>query len=150
MEFKIEKMESCRIAYMRTVGPYGIHNIQLMEKLKKWAKDHQLLNKSAVILGIAHDNPEVILPEICRYDVCLIISDDYKLDESINETTLIGGSYAVYQIKHTTEEIQKAWGYIFSDLEKHGYQIVNKPIIERYAQQMIENHYCEICIPIHY
>ena len=148
MNFKIENIEKCRVAYMQQVGPYGVHNIQLMEKVKTWAKDHQLLDESTVILGIARDNPATTLPQNCRYDVCIIISDDYQLDGSIDETELMSGEYAVYKVKHTVEDIQKAWEYIFSNLQSRGYQLANQPIIERYTHQMITNHYCEICVPI--
>ena len=148
VNFKVEKIEKCRVAYMRQVGPYGVNNIQLMENIKTWAKEHQLLDESAVILGITQDNPTATLPQKCRYDVCIIIQDDYQLDGSIDETELMSGDYAVYKVKHTAEDIQKAWEYIFSDLHYSGYQVANQPIIERYTQQMIANHYCEICVPI--
>ena len=111
-------------------------------------KDHQLLDESTVILGIARDNPATTLPQNCRYDVCIIISDDYQLDGSIHETKLMSGEYAVYKVKHTEEDIQKAWKYIFSDLRYLGYQLANQPIIARYTQKMIINHCCEICVPI--
>ena len=111
-------------------------------------KDHQLLDESTVILGIARDNPVTTLPQNCLYDVCIIISDDYQLDGSIHETKLMIGEYAVYKVKHTADDIKKVWEYIFSDFQYRGYQLANQPIIERYTQQMITNHYCEICVPI--
>jgi DNA gyrase inhibitor len=118
-----------------------------MEKLKKWAEEKNLV-ESAIILGIPQDNPETTLPENCRYDACIVISKDYQIDDSICESELSGGNYVICKVKHTAEDIQKAWAEIFPALHNSGYQIDNKPIIERYTSDMIKNHYCEICVPV--
>ncbi|PDY44424.1 DNA gyrase inhibitor [Bacillus pseudomycoides] len=147
MKFKVETLPNYRIAYVRRVGPYGSANIEVMEKLKKWANEKDLL-KSATLLAIPQDNPETTLPENCRFDACIVISKDYQLDDSICESELSGGKYLIYEIKHTAEDIQKAYADIFPSLQSNGYQIDNKPILERYAGDMINNPYCEICVPI--
>ncbi|WP_410511889.1 GyrI-like domain-containing protein [Paenibacillus sp. BR2-3] len=148
MNIKVEALPKYRIAYVRQVGPYGPGNVQTMEKLKKWAKEKNLLAESAIILGIPQDNPETTLPENCRYDACIIISNDYQMDSSISESELSGGEYVICKVKHTAEEIQKAWAEIYPALQKRGYQIDNKPIFERYTGDMIYNDYCEICVPV--
>lgn len=148
MNMKVETLPKYRLAYVRQVGPYGPGNIQAMEKLKKWAKEKNLLTKSVTILGIPQDNPEITLPENCRYDACIVISDDYKIDHSVCEGELSGGKYAIYKVKHTEEDIQKAWVEIFPYLQKSGYKIDNRPIFERYTGDMIDIDYCEICIPV--
>lgn len=150
MTCKIEEIPRCRIAYMRQIGPYGANNYGLMEKLKEWAKSNGLFTKSAVILGISHDSPETTLPENCRYDVCIVVSDEFEItDSSVKETELPGGRYVVFTIPHTAEAIQKAWSEVFSQLVGQGYQLdVSRPILERYIPAMVENHLCEICLPI--
>ncbi|PGZ99820.1 DNA gyrase inhibitor [Bacillus pseudomycoides] len=147
MNIKVETLPKYRIAFVRQVGPYGPANIQAMEKLKKWAEEKNLV-KSAIILGIPQDNPETTLPENCRYDACIVISKDYQIDDLICESELSGGKYVICKVKHTAEDIQKAWAEIFPALRNSGYQIDNKPIIERYTSDMIKNHYCEICVPV--
>ncbi|MGF9966077.1 AraC family transcriptional regulator [Bacillus rhizoplanae] len=147
MNIKVETLPKYRIAYVRQVGPYGPSNIQAMEKLKKWAKEKNLI-KSAIILGIPQDNPETTSPENCRYDACIVISKDYQIDNSICESELTGGKYVICKVKHTAEDIQKAWTEIFPTLQNSGYQIDNKPILERYTVDMINNDYCEICVPV--
>lgn len=148
MNITIDTLPKYRIAYVRHVGPYGPANIQAMEKLKKWANEKNLLTESAILLGIPQDNPETTLPENCRYDACIVISNDYHIDDSICESELSGGKYVICELKHTAEEIQKAWTEIFPYLQNSGYQIDNKAIFERYIGDMIFNDYCEICIPI--
>jgi DNA gyrase inhibitor GyrI len=151
MSFKIEKMPSYRIAYIRQVGPYGTGNVQAMERLKNWAKSNNLFDDKSIILGIAHDNPKTTKPENCRYDTCIVVSNDYYVSEGyVNQGNIIGGNYAVFIISHTAEAVQKAWIEIFQELSKQSYQFdETRPILERYIVEMVNNHYCEICVPIH-
>ncbi|SFF47404.1 DNA gyrase inhibitor GyrI [Paenibacillus algorifonticola] len=148
MDIKIETLPKYRIAYVRQVGSYGPANSQAMEKLKQWAKRKNLLTESTILLGVPQDNPETTLPENCRYDACIVISKDYLDDELISESELDGGTYVICTIKHTAEAIQRAWNEIFPYLQKTGYQMDNKPILERYIGEMLNNDFCEICVPI--
>ena len=150
MTYQIEQMSKSRIAYMRRVGPYGEGNYALMKKFKEWAKANGLFTASAVILGISQDNPAVTPLENCRYDVGIIVSKSFKTtDTDVNVAELPGGKYAVFTIDHTAEAIQKAWGEIFVRLSAQGRQPdVSRPILERYIPAMIDNHLCEICVPL--
>ena len=151
MNITIEKIPSYRIAYIRQTGQYGINNVQTMEKLKKWAKFNHLFNDESIILGIAQDNPETTKPEKCRYDTCIVVSTAYSAtDGYVREGNIDGGKYAVFIINHTADAVQKAWIDIFPELLRQGYQFDEaRPIIERYIVQMINNHYCEICVPVY-
>lgn len=150
MDINIEVISSYKIAYIRKTGPYGSENVKIMEKLKSWAREKDLFNESSIILGIAQDNPQFTEPEDCRYDACLVVSDEFKVDNKyINFGKTIGGKYCVFKIIHTVDAMQKAWMEIFSELSKRIYEFDNsRPIIERYTMQMVNKHYCEICVPI--
>lgn len=52
MKFKVETLPNYRIAYIRRVGPYGPDNIEVMEGLKQWARNRNLL-ESAILFAIA-------------------------------------------------------------------------------------------------
>lgn len=147
MKCKVETIPNDRIAYVRGVGPYGPANIEVMEKLKNWAKEKNLY-KSSTIFAIPQDNPETTLSENCRFDACIVISKDYQIDDSVCEDELSGGKYLIFEVKHTAEAIQKAYADIFPALQSNGYQMDNKPILERYTDDMLNNHYCEICVPV--
>lgn len=150
MNIEIENIPYCSIVYIRQVGPYGQNNVQIMEKLKKWAQSNNLLNEQSIILGIAYDNPKLVEPEKCRYDTCLVLSNDYCInDDYISKGSIPGGMYAVFKIVHTAEAVQKAWNEIFTELFKHNYQLdETRPILERYRAKLLKEHYCEICVPI--
>ena len=150
MDINIEMISSYKIAYIRKTGPYGSENVQIMEQLKSWAREKDLFNESSIILGIAQDNPKFTEPKDCRYDTCLVVSDEFKVDNKyINLGKTIGGKYCIFKINHTVDAVQKAWMEIFSELSKGNYEFDDRrPILERYAMQMINKHYCEICVPI--
>lgn len=150
MEINIEIIPSYKIAYIRRTGFYGSENVKVMESLKSWANEKHLFNESSIILGIAQDNPRFTEPKECRYDACIVVSDEFEPENSlINFGEIIGGKYCVFKISHTVDAMQKAWGEIFSELSKRNYALdEERPILERYAVQMINNHYCEICVPI--
>lgn len=150
MEASVESVPAYKIAFMRQVGPYGAGNIQLMEKLKEWAKRNSLLDGKAIILGISLDNPETTNPWDCRYDTGLVIPKDLCLAEGeIQVGYTLGGQYLVFTITHTAEALQKAWGSIFVALSQQNFQLdEGRPIFERYRSEMIHKHCCEICVPI--
>jgi len=150
MDINIEMISSYKIAYIRRTGTYGSDNVQIMEQLKSWARENDLLNETSIILGIAQDNPQLIEPKNCRYDTCLVVSDEFKANNKyINFGKTMGGKYCVFKISHTADAMQKAWMKIFSELSKRGYEFDDRrPSLERYKMEMVSEHYCEICVPI--
>ncbi|WP_160687663.1 GyrI-like domain-containing protein [Clostridium sp. C2-6-12] len=150
MNIDIEMIPAYKIAYIRKIGPYGPQNVEVMEQLKSWAKEKDLIDEDSIILGIAQDNPEFTEPKACRYDTCLVVSEEFKADDNnINLGKIIGGRYCVFTINHTADAMEKAWREIFSELAKANYEYdAGRPILERYALKMINKHLCEICIPI--
>ncbi|WP_342666558.1 AraC family transcriptional regulator [Paenibacillus stellifer] len=153
MNLKVEPLPPCRIAYVRRTGPYGSANAVAMEKVKEWARGQGLLDSSAVLFGIPQDNPQTTPPEQCRYDACIVIPEDYAIGDSaseayIHEDYFAGGKYAVSIVRHTAEDIRQAWAEIFISLHNSGLQLDNKPIIERYKGELLEDDWCEICVPV--
>ncbi|WP_145330359.1 GyrI-like domain-containing protein [Paenibacillus xylanexedens] len=149
----LEQLRPFRMAFVRHTGPYGPSNMQTMEKLKQWAKQKELLKEDAILYGIPQDDPRVTMPEHCRYDACIVISDDFHfeqepgLDISLGKSP--GGNYLTITIPHTTEGIQRAWNEMISQLHLYGYSMNNtKPVIERYRLSLLNQHLCEFCIPV--
>jgi len=70
-------------------------------------------------------------------------------NEDVGWGHIAGGRYAIFKIRHTAEAVQQAWLDIFPELEKQGYTFDDtRTVLERYAADMINSHYCEICVPI--
>ncbi|WP_045513343.1 AraC family transcriptional regulator [Bacillus amyloliquefaciens] len=148
MKITIEELSESRIAYFRNVGEYGEkQNKEVMETFKKWAKLNDVFDNST-ILGIPQDNPEITPKEECRYDVCVVINKDFNVKKPAHVGEFSGGKYAVFLLDYTKEAIRDFWGNISSEIERNNLSIIEQPIIERYTPQMIDNHLCEILIPI--
>ncbi|MEC0370570.1 AraC family transcriptional regulator [Paenibacillus chibensis] len=155
MEMRVEGIPNYRLAYVRQTGPYCPGNVQAMEHLKRWAKAKGLLTESAILFGIPQDHPQTTLPEHCRYDACIVISEDTIITEDdlmndgVCESEFIGGDYVVFKIRHTAEAMQRAWADIFPAVHSLGYQVDNKPIVEKYTgYDLLHRNLCEICVPI--
>lgn len=148
MDIRVETFPNYRLAYVRQIGPYGPANVQAMEELKSWAREKKLLTEPAVLFGIPQDNPQITPPEKCRYDACITITAEDQIDDFVSESKLDGGDYAIFRINHTAEDIQRAWVEIFPALHRMGLQTANKPILEKYTDDLVNNHLCELCVPI--
>lgn len=149
MQMKIEQLPESRIAYFRNIGEYGTKsNKQMMESFKKWAIASGVLDDQSTIYGIPQDNPEITAKEECRYDICVVISEDFKVERPAYAGLLSGGKYAVFLLDHTKEAVSEFWGNIYAEIAKNHLSIRQEPIIERYTLQMIDNHLCEILVPI--
>jgi len=150
ISFAEEKIPPSMVIYMRRVGAYGVENHALMDKFKKWLHDNNLYDEDSVIYAIPMDNPEKVESCMCRYDVCIKKPQNKEFSsEKVNFRELESGRYLVFLIPHTTEAVQTAWARCFSELEKLRYLLdESRPIMERYSKKLVDEHYCELCMPI--
>ena len=138
---KIETFQGTTIAYMRRIGAYGPENRQLMEKLKAFLAQHDLLKST--ILGIPLDDPTITPAEQLRYDVGLIVPARAAIP--LPTRSIDDGTYAVFEVQHTQQGVSSFWqniGQLTLSIDN------TKPIIERYSSQKIAEHLCEFCVPI--
>ena len=138
---KIETFQGITIAYMRRIGAYGPENRQLMEKLKAFLAQHDLLKST--ILGIPLDDPTITPAEQLRYDVGLIVPVHAAIP--LPTRSIDDGTYAVFEVQHTQQGVSSFWqniGLLTLSIDN------TKPIIERYSSQKIAEHLCEFCVPI--
>ncbi len=150
MKMTIETIPTCPIAYIRQIGAYGEENTRTMEQLKQWAKANNILSSKAVIFGIAQDNPQTTPPEECRYDACIALEEEPVVkDDTMRYGEIAGGRYAVFTLQHTAEAVRNAWAAIFPAVAESGcIPDEARPVIERYALELVEQNLCEICVPI--
>lgn len=150
IEMKEEILNASTIIYMRRTGAYGKDNYALMETFKDWLKTHNLYGGHTVILAIPLDNPNITEASKCRYDVCTTaVADKEIVSDKVKTRQLDGGKYIIFRIEHTAKAIQIAWESYLAELEKYNYsQDTSRPIIERYAKEMVNHHYCELCVPV--
>lgn len=148
MKIHIENIPAHPVVYMRRVGVYGQANFKLMQTMKDWVHNQNLWNNSGTIYAIAQDNPVLVPPEKCRYDVCYVTEQVFE-DDAIHNSVLPEGAYLICQIPHTTKDVQLFWesfGDILADEKKQLDE--SRPILERYQFYMVEDGDCEFCLPI--
>lgn len=142
---KTEKFENIKISYMRNVGEYGTKNFELIEKFKQRLKAEKLYNDEMILLGIPLDDPALIPADKLRYDVGLI-TNGFEV-EGLDNRKIDDGTYAIFEVEHSLRGVQNFWDNLGS-LTKELPIDFQKPIIERYTLEKIDNHLCEFCVPI--
>ncbi len=79
----------------------------------------------------------------------LMTINKINYDDNVKEGSIVSGKYAIFQIEHTAKGLHQAWVEIFPELQSQNFGLdTSKPIIERYQVAMVNNHVCEICVPI--
>lgn len=147
---KIEYFKKTDIIYFRRIGKYGSGNLVVMEQIKNYAKNQGLFENST-ILAIAQDNPQFVNPEECRFDACLCVSSNYHPNDiqgNLYSSSISAGKYVVFLIEHTSKAIEEFYANILKNVNKYDLKLDNKPIIERYRQQLVDRGKCEIMLPI--
>ncbi|HCD08998.1 MAG TPA: DNA gyrase inhibitor [Thermoanaerobacter sp.] len=148
MKTHVENIPAYPIAYMRRVGAYGQQNFILMQAMKEWVQNQNFGNSSTTIYAIAQDNPAIVPQKKCRYDVCYVTEQVFD-DDAIHQGSLPSGTYLVCQIPHTTHDVQCFWESLEDILVSEEKQFdESRPILERYQFSLVENGYCEFCLPI--
>lgn len=149
MNFEIKDLPEYHIAYMRRVGKYGVENYDIMDKLKKWAKNKGLFTYDNIIFGIAQDNPQFISDDCCRYDVGITLQKRELLDDAVEFTILPKGQYLVFTIRHIASEIEYFWCQLDNIIKDLQVTIdENRVIIEQFPIALVENGYCLMCVPL--
>mgnify|MGYP006070659735 FL=1 len=145
-----EKIPPDAVIYMRRTGAYGAENYALMDTFKKWIKANNLYDEDTVIYAMALDNPETEEPCRCRYDVCINRPQNQNdASDQVECRELEGGKYLVFLIPHTIDAVRTAWQMCFSELELLGYlPDESRPIMERYKKRLVDQQYCELCMPV--
>lgn len=138
------------VIYMRRTDKYGAENYTLMDTFKKWLKENNLYNEDTIIYAIPMDNPEKVEACHCRYDVCINQpSNSHFISNQVRYRELESGRYLIFLIPHTADAVQTAWKMCFGELNKLGYLLdTDRHIMERYKKKLVNEHLCELCIPI--
>ncbi|MDT2735789.1 GyrI-like domain-containing protein [Enterococcus pseudoavium] len=146
MNYLIESLPSKTVFYKRRVGAYSPENHLLMESVKAYLNEEQLLSESTVIYGIALDDPNKTSAEHCRYDVAV---ESNTVLTAMSSRELDSGVYAVFQIDHTSDAISTFWNSFPSVLSQNSHKIdSSRPILERYKGTLINEKRCEMLVPI--
>ncbi|MBP7479722.1 MAG: AraC family transcriptional regulator [Spirochaetaceae bacterium] len=151
----VEKLNNKRILYTRIHNGYKADIIrETFASLCAWAMDYFKSRIGEQLIGIGYDDPDFTPLHKCRYDACIVISNDLEIGiiEPYNVKNIKGGTYAVFLFEGRGEDIYKAWEVIFKEWVIHSdYFPDNRPHLEMYlpSPQWKENIYrVELCLPV--
>lgn len=148
MNSKLEYLPKQYFAYMRRIGAYGEENYTLMDKFKSLTESNNQFNHQTIVYGIARDNPENTLPNHCRYDVGMVVDEDYK-NVDLQVDILDGGKYLSFEVEHTANAVQFFWNNVFDILLKEKYKFDNsRCILEKYTLDLVNNGLCGFHVPV--
>lgn len=129
---RIEKLPQMRVAFVRHTGPYE-ETDEAFERLMIWARRLGLLNSSAVVFGIAYDDPNVTAPAKLRYDAALVIPNDLEVGGDVGSQTTKSGSYAVTTHHGPYETLADTYARLCGEwLPSSGRELLAAPALEFY------------------
>lgn len=114
---EIKKLPQRRIAYIRVMDAFreGVV-IKAFEQMVQWAKKMGLFD-SEDIFGMSIDDPEVTPKEKYRYEVCITIPRELKIDPDglIKEATIPECRYAATVVSGDLHSVGAAFNYLFDN-----------------------------------
>lgn len=144
-----------RVAYIRVLDSYreGVV-IKAFEDLVGWAKRADLFD-SETIFGMSVDDPMVTPKEIYRYEVCITIPEDFKVEKNdvVETMTLSKCKYAVASVSGTFNEVATVTNYMFNDwIINSDFEPEHQPGMEvfRDKENVCNWEYFELdlCVPV--
>jgi AraC family transcriptional regulator len=157
MNVEIKTLPPARVAYLRYVGPYGTAGLtRTWQRFADWCGAHGLPENGRTRYGVARDMPEVTAPNRCRYDACVEVGEDWKLDptEQIGVQRIEGGLHACTSFFGTGIDIHQRWMHLFSVwLPSSAYEVDDRPALEMYGRESVLDpatgqFSCQLCLPV--
>ena len=152
---EVKKLPERRIAYIRVLDSYreGVV-IKAFERLIRWAK-HKKLYDQAQFFGMSLDDPMVTPQEKYRYEVCMTLPKELKIDAAgeIKIMTLPECNYATTVVSGTLNKVATAISYMFNDwLINSDYEPEHQYGLELFLDKANvcnwEYFDLELCIPV--
>jgi AraC family transcriptional regulator len=115
---EIITIEPIRVIAVRHTGAYTECGTA-WERLMKFAYAQKFKNKKNIMgkntraFGVGYDDPNTVEATKLRYDACLTMDDDAKLEDGIREMTIEGGKYARFLHKGSYDGLAEKYNQIF-------------------------------------
>lgn len=150
-EVTIETLPSRQVTYCRRVSPYAVSSGEQWQYIAQWMEQNQIHN--ATRFGMGLDNPAIIMPSKCRYDVCVELPPDFPIPPRLPIKTIVGGRYAILKYRGPPTESGSAWRWLYQVwLPQSGYHADARPSFERYLPDIpnpsVPAQDCDLCMGI--
>lgn len=134
----VEVMPELPLAYIRVANSYQPNGVTAAyDRLLAWAWGEQMDPLIYSLWGMSQDDPDVTPLELCRYDICLVLSQtDYSRLAPTTEVQLRcfpACTMATLRVQGDIWEVDRAWQYLYRYwLPRSRTEPANLPAIERY------------------
>lgn len=150
---EVRSVPAYRVVYRRHFGAYNDPGVQAaFDDLVRWAKPRgfDLLER---YLGIPWDDADVTTENKCRFDACVMIPGDVRLERSLNTQTIPKGRYAVFCCEVVANDFDLPWTTLMRDwLPGSGFQPADGPRFEKYLTDGGHDPegcwQMEVCLPV--
>jgi len=139
-----ETMPEKRLAAVLHKGAYtGIG--KCFERLAETAASENLWPRSAGMIGVYYDDPNVVSEDDLRAHAGLVITDSQPIPHTMEEVLLPAGPCAVLKYKGPYTSIKVAYNYLYGDwLPKSGKEPADLPPYEIYLNDPAETEESEL------
>lgn len=136
-EVRIQSLPAQRLAYIRVINAYQPNRVvDAYERLVNWYCSHNRDLSSTTLYGMSQDDPEITPLNLYRYDICLVVPDDWEGEGEVSIRDFPACQIASIHCKGDIYLIDRAYQYLFRYwLPRSRYQPDNLPGMEIYRQQ---------------
>jgi len=132
MNVIIKHVDDMLVGFVRHVGPYQ-DCAPAWDTLCCTLGPEGLLGGNAKMIGVSHDDPDVIAPTDLRYDACITVPSDFTGINDVAVKTIAGGRYAMTTHIGSYENLGTTYRQIFGQwLSQSNYESADKSCFEIY------------------
>lgn len=159
MHVELRLLPPLRLAYMRCTGPYdGAASIPTWARFTAWCQQRGLDTAQRTLLGIHQDKPSTTAAELCRYDCCVEVDEDFMPEPEVAVQDFAGGRYVCGKFSGTAADIHTARMHLRNEwlpsvTADGAWRLLEAPLLELYpAGYRINTEtgatQCWLCLPI--
>ena len=132
MKVMIKQVDEILVAYVAHQGPYNECG-HAWDTLLGSLAPMGLLGGDAKMIGVSYDDPEVVAPELLRYEACVSVDKAFSTADEINFKTIDSGRYAVTTHIGSYETLNETYQKFFGQwLSQSDYESADTPCYEIY------------------
>lgn len=132
MNVMIKQVDEILVAYVSHQGPYTECG-HAWDTLCSTLAPIGLLGGDAKMIGVSYDDPDMVSPELLRYDACISVDENFSTTDDIGFKTIASGRYAVTTHIGPYEKLNETYQKFFGQwLSQSDYESDDKPCYEIY------------------
>lgn len=132
LQVEISRKEPLPVVYLRHIGSYAECG-QAWGRLFQYAGPKGLLGPRMSMIGICHDDPDVVAEGRVRYDACMVLSGVTVVDEPFGCKEIPGGDYGSTIHKGPYDSLAATYASLMGEwLPQSGREPLPIPCLEIY------------------